>query len=624
MAALLLVAVLGMVLAAIWIDTARRGLSNQAREQMTRAGESVAYRIADLTESSEAIARRVARLLASGEVEISNEGALAEALAGELFEAREVENVYVGFPDGRFLRVGRVPPRVLNDQPLAEQLRQLIDPTREVRRSVWDVRSADSTRLAEDLSEDGFDPRVRPWYQAARRTGQALWTKPYVFWLTGRPGITYALPLVSGEVVGVDLRLDALERFSRQLMPNAQGLVLVADATGGILSTSEPARLGEADAANLLLPPISEHPIADVVGLWRQASSSTEPAHTASPRWLGTSVGVGPTGVNWRVLVLLPREAFLGRLDRLVDNLATLGIALIAAAAALSAGLGALSSHAWIPVLRQLRSMATGGGVAGATPASREASLAQGYLAEIARRRQTDLQQVGAARLALKSRSETAAAISHDLGQGIEAVITSASSLRRDLGAGSTLEARVAAIEAAARRVADMAEQLALAGAASSSAVPTPVDVTAVVAAAIDVMRDLASERDLAVIAALADDVEAVVDGDRLRAAITHLLAHAILFASPKAALVVVLTVSAHEVQIVVVDCVAPLPTPDVVAAVQGVLAASDDRPPPAVGLGIGLAMAEEQARAAGGSLLLGATAFGSITAILLPVTRGD
>jgi hypothetical protein len=623
MAGLLLVAVLAMVLGTIWIDTARRGLSDQAREQMTTAGEGIAHRIGDLIESSEAIARRVARLLNSGEVEVSNEGALAEALAGELAEAREVENVYIGFNDGRFLRVGRVPPRLLADQPLAEQLRQLIDPTREVRRAVWDVRGADSTRLAEDMSEDGFDPRTRPWYLAARRTRQAQWTQPYTFWLTGRPGVTFALPLASGEVIGVDLRLDALERFSRDLVPNAQGLVLVAEARGGILSTSEPARATGADPTSIVLPPISDHPIAEVGALWRLASTSTKPVHTASARWLGASVGLGTRGLDWRVLVLLPRETFLGRLDHLVDRLASLGIALVAAAAAVSAGLGALSTRAWVPVLRQLRFLATGRGVIGATPASREASLAQGYLEDIARLRQSDLQHVGAARLALKARSDTEAAIGQDLEAGIGAVITSASSLRRDLGAGSTLEARVAAIEAAARRVASDVERLAEVGSSVHTASPIAVDVTALVASAIEVMRDLATERNLAITAVLAEDVQALVDGDRLRAAITHLLAHAILFVGPKAQLVVVLTASAREVQIAVVDCLAQLPAEDVMAAVQSAFAASDDRPPPAADLGIGLAMADEQARAAGGHLVLGATAIGTITAILLPVGHG-
>lgn len=66
------------------------------------------------------------------------------------------------------------------------------------------------------LPEDTYDPRVRPWYRKAKNMGGAVWTSPpYIFYITKLPGgITYSKPIYhNGKFVGVvaaDLEINTI------------------------------------------------------------------------------------------------------------------------------------------------------------------------------------------------------------------------------------------------------------------------------------------------------------------------------------------------------------------------------------------------------------------------------
>ncbi|MFZ2266901.1 MAG: HD domain-containing phosphohydrolase [Azonexus sp.] len=88
-----------------------------------------------------------------------------------------------------------------------------------------------------------FDPRRRPWYQAAMASDKLVRTAPYVFARTGNPGRTVALRAEpEGVVVGADLRTDTLSvALSHDLVTPASELAIF-DETGGVLAFHDPAR----------------------------------------------------------------------------------------------------------------------------------------------------------------------------------------------------------------------------------------------------------------------------------------------------------------------------------------------------------------------------------------------
>ncbi|MCE9554136.1 MAG: HAMP domain-containing protein [Planctomycetes bacterium] len=101
-----------------------------------------------------------------------------------------------------------------------------------------------------------YDPRRRPYYEAARRTGKVTWTAPYIFYEQGIPGISCAAPVYdkTGALLGVlsvDFDLIALSDFVSKLSVGENGRVflftyheeskadvLLADPTGRLKQTT--------------------------------------------------------------------------------------------------------------------------------------------------------------------------------------------------------------------------------------------------------------------------------------------------------------------------------------------------------------------------------------------------
>ena len=84
-----------------------------------------------------------------------------------------------------------------------------------------------------------FDPRLRPWYQLARREGRLVMAPVSRLALGGRPGLTLSQPLAHGKgVVGAAIEPGNLAAaLARHRLPPATQLVIV-DRQGLVLATS--------------------------------------------------------------------------------------------------------------------------------------------------------------------------------------------------------------------------------------------------------------------------------------------------------------------------------------------------------------------------------------------------
>jgi phosphoserine phosphatase RsbU/P len=101
-----------------------------------------------------------------------------------------------------------------------------------------DVLPDGSWRLFRNEADSGFDPRVRPFYVAAKEAGRLVWPPPYVFYDQGVPGVTCANPLYDAAgglrgVITVDFDLDMLSQFVSQLSvsPNSRMFMMSTDGT---------------------------------------------------------------------------------------------------------------------------------------------------------------------------------------------------------------------------------------------------------------------------------------------------------------------------------------------------------------------------------------------------------
>ena len=89
--------------------------------------------------------------------------------------------------------------------------------------------------------EDTYDPRSRPWYQAAEAELASIWTDPYIFFTSKKPGITAASPVFDANgalkgVVGVDIGIDAISDFLSRLNIGESGTALILNSNGDVIA----------------------------------------------------------------------------------------------------------------------------------------------------------------------------------------------------------------------------------------------------------------------------------------------------------------------------------------------------------------------------------------------------
>jgi len=85
---------------------------------------------------------------------------------------------------------------------------------------------------------EGYDPRVRPWYQEAVRANGPVWSEPYEDAATGKWVVTFAIPVYyEGKIVGVvgmDVFIDTLAQTIDQAKIGETGYAYVVGQDGTV------------------------------------------------------------------------------------------------------------------------------------------------------------------------------------------------------------------------------------------------------------------------------------------------------------------------------------------------------------------------------------------------------
>ena len=148
--------------------------------------------------------------------------------------------IYFGSPNGDFYYVSR------NDQQPGASFRTKIilhDSGSRSTRLLW--RDAELNLVADVFDpQDDFDPRIRPWYKRAEAERQIVWTDPYIFYTSQKPGITIAGPTydVTGNlrgIIGVDIEIDQLSTFIGNLKIGKNGRAFMINNNGDLVAFPE-------------------------------------------------------------------------------------------------------------------------------------------------------------------------------------------------------------------------------------------------------------------------------------------------------------------------------------------------------------------------------------------------
>ncbi|NJL88498.1 MAG: HAMP domain-containing protein [Coleofasciculaceae cyanobacterium SM2_1_6] len=152
-----------------------------------------------------------------------------------------ISYVYCGNENGDFLGTGRLSP-----EDRSRVILQFSNSNTNFIRRAFDFdQKGNRTQEIDPLNKRPFDPRLRPWYKAAKNTGAAVWSEIYLDFSTLLPTVTASLPVydeVDGRFIGAcatDFYLpQELSNFMQTLQIGKTGTAFIVDRSGSLVATS--------------------------------------------------------------------------------------------------------------------------------------------------------------------------------------------------------------------------------------------------------------------------------------------------------------------------------------------------------------------------------------------------
>lgn len=226
------------------LDVARGSFARELN-RLFEPGPAVFEAVVDaqLAERPETIARDLFFAIATGPVR----------------RTRQINGIFLGFPDGRFLHVQDLVP-ASNSGFSGGLTRRVIDAPETRPEGRWFQPLEDSDRWVEQqIKSVPYDPRSRPWYKAASESDGPVWTKPYVFASSGSLGVTYAQGIYTDDgtlwgVLGVDLSLASLSLTlidAAKALTRFDELVFATDLAGRMLAHPDLLRARPSERADV-------------------------------------------------------------------------------------------------------------------------------------------------------------------------------------------------------------------------------------------------------------------------------------------------------------------------------------------------------------------------------------
>jgi len=157
----------------------------------------------------------------------NNDEAIEQYFLAQLQEHLEFTGIYIAGLQGDFHYVSRN-----RDRPNTTYRIKKIDHSSGEKRTVlrWLDGYLNPVGIPEAIQDD-YDPLSRPWYKAALKANKLIWTEPYIFFTSKKPGITLSIPVYNGTeikgILGVDIELADLSEFLSTLNLGESGSALI-------------------------------------------------------------------------------------------------------------------------------------------------------------------------------------------------------------------------------------------------------------------------------------------------------------------------------------------------------------------------------------------------------------
>ena len=317
-----------------------RSLSTAFMREVAARAQAVTRQYLETGPASLGVLRELSR---DGHLNLDDDSQMEIEFRALLAANRELEMFNLGFPGGDFLMVKRMPDDTFSTKRIRRR-EGLAESTWVHENESWRAEAPYQNRTQK--SEEAYDPRARPWFELANRTGRLSWIEPYVFYSDRQPGIACTLPLHDGDqrllgVVSVDIGIAELSRLLATFKIGRSGQAVILTEDGRIIADSRYLEEGFELAREIGGPTTPELALRR---LDLESDSAMAVAYAGRPEaesegddepFTFDYEGVGyvarfesfPIGAqNWLVGVVAPQGDFMGSLRR--DQKVTLAVTL--------------------------------------------------------------------------------------------------------------------------------------------------------------------------------------------------------------------------------------------------------------------------------------------------------
>lgn len=364
------------------------------------------------------VARSVVSIFASftGEVLREPDRFGIESISLRLLSARPaIFQIFFGYPDGDFLMMTRLEDGSLGTQRIE---------TAGGKRSVTLTRrnAAGKVESVEEITDNTYDPRVRPWYRNAIASDHVTWTDPYVFFRSGKLGITVAEAArgPGGDVfavVGVDLSIESLSHLVGDLGIGSTGIAMILDENGEMIAFPDPKRIFDKKDGKVVrrrMDEIGDPVLAEIYSRLRiSGDTRTKMVIDGESYVVSASSIEAIVGRKWGLVFVVPEREFTGLLTRRTR----VELVLVSVVIAVVVALTALLTYLWgrseraARLLGERQHAAEGRGQAFEELASTAASLGTDGASAIRTLAETAARVLGARRISVWGLEEQATGI---------------------------------------------------------------------------------------------------------------------------------------------------------------------------------------------------------------------
>ncbi|MGD8251191.1 MAG: adenylate/guanylate cyclase domain-containing protein [Desulfobacterales bacterium] len=223
---------------------------------------------------------------------------------------------------------------------------KVIDRDQDPPKVTWTRRdTADRVVRVEEEAFDGFDPRTRPWYIGATRTRAVYWTDVYVFFTSGKPGVTASISVVDPDdrligVLSIDILLEDLSRFLSNLRIGQSGQALLIDGQGNLVAFPDLGRMlkeGDGTIEPVRVDGLGDPVLTRAFDRFRIEGHGIRNITVDGKRYSSMASSLrSVVGRSWSILITVPEDDFVGFVERnirrsLISGLIVIAIALVMA-----------------------------------------------------------------------------------------------------------------------------------------------------------------------------------------------------------------------------------------------------------------------------------------------------